>query len=115
MAKGGYMCICYPEDLERKHINIDYLVQSIVNDGGAVAYILHDKDGVKPHYHFTAMWSRSPKPWLSTPKRKGFKMWMIEHCCIAPHTFDNGSYTKWHYETCLVRDIDAVLNYMLHG
>lgn len=120
MAKGAYSVICYPEDLQKVKLTIDDLVSSIQLTGGEVAYILHDKDNVKPHYHIICAWRVSPLPWddvlypSGNVKKSGFKSWMIKHCCSSPHTFSNGKSEKYHYPTALVRDIDAMLDYLTH-
>lgn len=121
MAKGSYSVICYAEDLPKIGMTIDDLVTSIQETGGEVAYILHDKDGGKPHYHIICAWSRSPLPWNDITsdsgkvKKYGFKTWMQNHACSAPYTDPKTHKAeKYHYNTALVRDIDSVLHYLTH-
>ena len=88
MAKGGYMCISYPEDYPPDRDVMQEIISSIEDDGGAVAYILHDRDvkadgsPVRVHYHIIAYWEKSPMPWNDVLtdkgdiKRLGFVSWM---------------------------------------
>lgn len=106
MAKGGYMCIAYPDP----GFSIQSCADSIEKDGGAVAWILHDKDECKPHYHIICMWESSPKPWIDTPKRQGFLSWMKEYHCLSPSKSER--YCK---EIAVIKDIDSALAYMIHS
>lgn len=121
MAKGGYMCICYPEDLKKAGVTVSDLVESIQSFHGECAYILHDKDTCNPHFHFIAMWSKDPMPWddVVSPKRGilqrlGFKSWMQQHFCIAPPKHPKSKDDKWCYSVAVIKDIDAALSYLLH-
>ena len=105
MAKGGYMCIAYPDP----GFSIQSVIDSIEKDGGAVAWILHDKDDCDAHFHILCMWDSSPMPWNDTPDRVGFLNWMIQHKCKCPK--DNEQYCR---EVAVVKDIDSALAYMTH-
>lgn len=105
MAKGGYMCIAYPDS----GFSIQSVVDSIEKDGGAVAWILHDKDDCVAHFHILCMWDKSPKPWYDTNKRQGFLSWMIEHKCKAPKGNE-----QYSLDVAVVKDIDSALAYMTH-
>ena len=105
MAKGGYMCIAYPDP----GFSIQSVIDSIEKDGGAVAWILHDKDDCAAHFHILCMWDSSPMPWNDTPDRVGFLNWMIQHKCKCPK--DNEQYCR---QVAVVKDIDSALAYMTH-
>ena len=113
--KGFYTFICYPPDLEEHKLTIDDICQSIIDMGGQTAYILHDKD-IKDngelkdaHFHIIAAWAKSPPDWET------FKSWMIGHYCSSPHTDKYGHEHKYHKETAVGRDIDAMIRYLTHG
>lgn len=111
MAKGGYFIIAYPEDLKRSGLTMDKLVSDIQKLGGEVAYILHDKDIKKPHYHILCAWAKS------VPKWEAFVEWMKNHECSAPdldHKGKTRDENKYCSRTAIVRDIDQCLEYMLH-
>lgn len=123
MAKGGYFVICYKEDLPKFGLTMEDLVLSIQKQGGEMAYILHDLDGVKPHYHLLCCWKSNPMPWVNSFKhtkkgvrllRLGFLCWMRQHACLCPFTDSHGKEYKYHYDTALMRDVDACLHYMTH-
>lgn len=109
MAKGGYFIIAYPDD--KRGFSVDTWVSFIQSKGGEVAYILHDKDKCKPHYHLLCMWSKSLPDWSL------FVQWMMQYHCLCPDkhkrgkTSDENMYCR---SVALVRDVDACLAYMLH-
>lgn len=109
MAKGGYFIIGYPDN--KTGFDIDGIVSSIQKLKGEVAYILHDKDDCKPHYHILCMWSKKVPDW------EIFLDWMKEYHCICPDydhrgkTPDENRYCK---RVAVVRDVDACLSYMTH-
>lgn len=123
MAKGGYFCICYPEDLQKNGLTIQQIVDDIHKYGAESFYILHDKDQAKPHFHFCCMWKKDPMPWkneFTTKrhkfKRLGFLCFMRQHFLLSPQTDKNGRIiTKYSYSVAAVRDVDACINYCTHG
>lgn len=126
MSKGGYTCICYPKgenSLESLNLTIEDLEKSIMKDGGGFAYILHDKEDCKTHYHIACMWEKSVMPWDDTDKRQGFLNWMKSHACVAPvedarEAKQKGltlEEIKYNRDVCTVRNIKAVLAYWVHS
>lgn len=121
MAKGGYMCISYPMDFPEGRNVLREIIDSIEQDGGAVAYILHDRDKFpdgspkREHYHIICYWEKNPMPWNDVLasngdiKRTGFNTWMGQHFCKAPDDYGNNS-----YDVAVVKDLDAALHYLLH-
>ena len=111
MAKGGYFIIGYPAGYSKTPCDPDSIIESIQKTGGEVAYILHDKDKKKQHYHFLCMWSKSVPPWDS------FVEWMQKYNCFAFDDQHRGR-TKEENQYCrrvaVVRDVDSCLRYMLH-
>lgn len=109
MAKGGYFIIAYPDDV--RGFSIDAVITSIQDMGGEVAYILHDKDDCKPHYHLLCMWSKSVPAWSD------FVAWMRSYNCLAPDPQHRGrtpDENKYCRRVAVVRDVDKCLEYMLH-
>ena len=122
MAKQSYFVLVYAEDLQKQRLSIDDLCADIQKYGAETAYILHDKDDAKPHYHLVCAWGRSPMPWENefTPKHKlkrlGFLCWMVQHNCLAiqENPYTHKVVTKFSRSVAAVRDIDAVIRYMTH-
>ena len=109
MAKGGYFVIAYPDD--RRGFDIDTWVNFIQSKGGEVAYILHDKDDCKPHYHILNCWRKGFPDWDE------FRSWMMVYHVLSPDPKHRGK-SKLENQYCqsvaIMRDVDACLDYMIH-
>ena len=112
MAKGGYFVIGHPDEHDGKPFAVpDDIIAAIQKTHGEVAYILHDRDQCKAHYHFLIMWEKSPKDW------EWFVDFMMHYNLYAPDrkhqgaTWEENRYCK---REAVVRDVDKCLEYMLH-
>lgn len=125
MAKGGYMCIGYPDKIELAHCTLDSIVHDASKMGAETCYIFHDKDVAEPHYHFIFMWRRSVTVWddqqckhtecvnnCNGCKFFNFIRFMELHGLKAPK---KGTSIVFDYATAVIKDIDSALDYMLHN